>query len=280
MSGKDKTKVLPVHERCRKIFGNAQPVKNVWEHEFDYDDAKLCALAATDWQLITGAQLRRLYLHNLSYNEPMQPELFRYLFPLCLATWHEEVIKEGHGCTMEFFLHALRRPFLWQEMMNSRQRQDVKRFIVDTVIARMEREREEQPGISWLLLLNEAGGVAPVIADIWRDWWQLDTPGKAVCLIIYAAFLVYPPGDVPVSPGDRTFFTVTLFYDFPWLAENLAFLQSVLTVDSLLTGIEAAVSILHDCSEEALARRVAQDARNSREIIAIQIDDLLEELAR
>ncbi|SUH34006.1 putative cytoplasmic protein [Salmonella enterica subsp. enterica] len=57
----------------------------MWEAEFDYADAELQALAATDWRQITDWHLSVYYVLNLVYHEPMQPELFRYLFPLCLA---------------------------------------------------------------------------------------------------------------------------------------------------------------------------------------------------
>ncbi|WP_258228953.1 sodium/glutamate symporter, partial [Salmonella enterica] len=48
----------------------------------NYDAA---VLAATDWRQITDWHLSVYYVLNLVYHEPMQPELFRYLFPLCLA---------------------------------------------------------------------------------------------------------------------------------------------------------------------------------------------------
>ncbi|EMD9037263.1 hypothetical protein VW603_000008 [Salmonella enterica] len=37
-----------LRERCRHIFGDEPPVRHVWEPEFDYADAELQALAATD----------------------------------------------------------------------------------------------------------------------------------------------------------------------------------------------------------------------------------------
>ncbi|EJJ1829659.1 hypothetical protein NIP65_004579 [Salmonella enterica] len=37
-----------LREHCRHIFGDEPPVRHVWEPEFDYADAELQALAATD----------------------------------------------------------------------------------------------------------------------------------------------------------------------------------------------------------------------------------------
>ncbi|MCV5513311.1 hypothetical protein OFN04_29610, partial [Escherichia coli] len=91
--------------------------------EFDYADAELKALAAKEWQQISERDLSAYYVLNLVYNEPMQIELFRYLFPLCLAQWHETVLAGGYGDHFEeSLMKALCRPYLWQEMMNASQR--------------------------------------------------------------------------------------------------------------------------------------------------------------
>lgn len=96
---------------------------------FDYADAELQALAATDWRQITDWHLSVYYVLNLVYHEPMQPELFRYLFPLCLACWRETLLTHGYGDHFEeSFLRALRRPYLWREMMDAAQRQQVRHF--------------------------------------------------------------------------------------------------------------------------------------------------------
>lgn len=88
-----------LRERCRHIFGDEPPVLNVWEAEFDYADAELQALAATDWRQITDWHLSVYYVLNLVYHEPMQPELFRYLFPLCLACWRETLLTHAMAIT-------------------------------------------------------------------------------------------------------------------------------------------------------------------------------------
>ena len=69
-----------LREHCRHIFGDEPPVLCVWETEFDYADAELKALAAKEWQQIGEWDLSAYYVLNLVYNEPMQIELFRYLF--------------------------------------------------------------------------------------------------------------------------------------------------------------------------------------------------------
>ena len=182
-----------LREHCRHIFGDEPPVLCVWETEFDYADAELKALEAKEWQQISEWDLSAYYVLNLVYNEPMQIELFRYLFPLCLAQWHETVLAGGYGDHFEeSLMKALCRPYLWQEMMNASQRQQVRQFLLDTALQRMDNERGFNNVLCWLAVFNTLGGAAPLIHSLWSRWWALDTPGKAVCAIQYAAHLIYP----------------------------------------------------------------------------------------
>lgn len=269
-----------VRERCREIFGNEPPVRHVWEPEFDYADAELRAMAATEWQLITERQLSCYYVLNLVYHEPMQPELFRYLFPLCLAEWHETILTRGYGDHFEAsFLRALRRPYLWQAMMDASQRRQVRLFLIDTMLARIGSERGFDPAMTWLTTFNDLGSAEPVIRAIWSRWWALDSPGKAVCALQYAAQLIYPLENNPLWPEKWRLLRHPLGDCEPWLAENLAFLRGVLTPELLLAGVQAAVEKLHGEPEEGMAARIAQDALDARDIIEIQIEDVLADLA-
>lgn len=148
-----------LRERCRHIFGDEPPVLCVWETEFDYADAELKALAAKEWQQISEWDLSAYYVLNLVYNEPMQIELFRYLFPLCLAQWHETVLAGGYGDHFEeSLMKALRRPYLWQEMMNASQRQQVRQFLLETALQRMDNERGFNYVLCWLAVPNTLAG--------------------------------------------------------------------------------------------------------------------------
>ena len=124
----------------------------VWETEFDYADAELKALAAKEWQQISEWDLSAYYVLNLVYNEPMQIELFRYLFPLCLAQWHENVLAGGYGDHFEeSLMKALCRPYLWQEMMNASQRQQVRQFsswLVSSLISPNHKSSVTRPSSS------------------------------------------------------------------------------------------------------------------------------------
>lgn len=273
---------LTVRERCRAIFGDEPPVQYVWEPEFDYADKALQALAAMDWRDITARQLSGYYVLNLVYNEPMQPELFRYLFPLCLAEWRETLLACGYGDHFEeSLLRALRRSYLWREMMNASQRQQVRAFIIDTMLARMDNERGFTISLSWLETFNGIGGTAPVMRIIWSRWWSLDSIGKAVCAVQYAAHLIYSGDDNVLWPkgGCGAGWHHALSHTESWSQENWAFLCGALTSQTILEGVKAAAEKLRGEPEQEIAARIAQDALDAAEIIEIQIEDVLTELA-
>ncbi|POP45367.1 hypothetical protein CHU32_13120 [Superficieibacter electus] len=279
---KNRKEALTVEERCRAIFGDEPPVRHVWEPEFDYADKELQALAATDWRDITGHQLSGYYVLNLVYNEPMQPELFRYLFPLCLAKWRETLLTIGYGDHFEESLfRALRRPYLWREMMDASQRQQVRAFIVDTMLARMDNERGFGVLLSWLPAFNDIGGTAPVMRIIWSRWWSLDSVGKAVCALQYAAHLIYSGDDniLGSKGGCGCGWHHPLSHTDGWSQENWAFLCEALTPQTILEGVQAAAEKLRGEPEEDIAARIARDALDAAEIIEIQIEDVLTELA-
>jgi hypothetical protein len=62
--------------------------------------------------------------------------------------------------------------------------------------------------------------------------------------------------------------------------DNLAFLRRTLSADYVTQKLDQAAVTLAGCEEAALARRAAGDAKTRAEIIAIRIDDLLENLSR
>ncbi len=71
------------------------------------------------------------------------------------AQWHETVLAGGYGDHFEeSLMKALRRPYLWQEMMNASQRQQVRQFLLETALQRMDNERGFNNVLCWLAVFN------------------------------------------------------------------------------------------------------------------------------
>ncbi|SQI39864.1 Uncharacterised protein [Leminorella richardii] len=280
-----------VRKQCRYLFGNPPPPAYVWEHEFDYCDKELQQLAVKDWRQIQAAELTGYYLLNLTYVDPLQPEVFRYLFPVCLAVWCESMI-DGHH--FEDFLYAVHRGNILDRMLTPKEKEGVLNVLCDGFLHRLEQERGfvytgfQTPAYLWLYAFNELGATQPVIETIWQRWWTLDSPGKAVSAMMYASGLIYEEGENPIfRPWSKTHggggpYLAELNHHFDgngWLPENLAFFKKTLTAERLLEDLERAAVVLQGQQEEAMANRLVADARQRHEIIAIQIDDLIENLA-
>lgn len=82
--------------RVRGIFGNPKPPHKIWEQQFDYIDDELKELAQTPYEQIDFGDLW-YYHHDLAYVE-LQPEVFSYLFPVCLMDWHLTLMA-NEGCS-------------------------------------------------------------------------------------------------------------------------------------------------------------------------------------
>ena len=77
-----------------ELFDHPTPPRHVWENQFDYLDAELRRVARKPWEEISDEDLW-YYLHDLAY-VTLQPDLFKYLFPVCLHFWYRTLMR-GDG---------------------------------------------------------------------------------------------------------------------------------------------------------------------------------------
>lgn len=276
-------------ERSRAIFGNPKPPEKVWEEQFDYCNKQLRKLARTDWRSIDYGDLW-YYFHDMSYVE-LQPDLFRYLFPVCLNFWYDSLMRSTSAELGDAEFHySLRQGNILEKMLTVSQRAAVFEFFHDGFIDRVEAERgfiytgQRTPAYSWLMRFNSIGLVAPIIERIWSTWWKLDHPGKAVSAIIYATGLVYLKGENPIfsewtqeGGGGGPYLTESDsgIYDAAWLPENLEFLKETLSVEYIQGMLKGAAAVLAGEPEAELSMRIAEDSGKHEDILQIRIDDLI-----
>ncbi len=281
-------------ERMIGVLGPAPRPKTVWEKQFDYGDVQLQELARRDWDDVPDKALW-FYLHDLSYVH-LQPDLFRYLFPACLKFWYDTLMRHEGASQGDAELHyALLHGDIMTKMMTEPERKRLLSFFVDGFIDRTDRDRGfdyVRPGIvwnAWIGRFNTLGIVAPIIPEIWRTWWSLDTPGRCVSAIKYASGLVYFSGENPIyqpwtckDGGGGPYLTESDagIFDRGWLEANLAFLQQTLTSDYIAERVSAAAANLSDEPEGGMAREIAADAQARLDVIALRIEALLANLAK
>ena len=274
-----------IRENCRSIFGNPKPPAVIWQQQFDGLD--LTPLISKDCNKLTNADLYD-YWDDLAYVKELQPDLFQYLFPICLAVWHEELMQH-RLITPPYFYQTLQRCKVTKGLMSEQQRQGVYHYMCDALIGLIEQEHDfayaymHTPVYTWTDTFNNLGALAPVIESLWLRWWALDNHGKAISALKYASGLVYGPRENPLfppwtreeggGPPNLADMDTTCFKE-GWLPENLLFMRETLSAGYICDKLAQAAAVLRDTPESETATRIASDAQQRQDIITIRIEEV------
>jgi hypothetical protein len=279
-------------DRMIDVIGKVPKPQVIWQQQFDGHNETLKELAKSEWHQVPESHLWA-YINDLTYQE-LQPDLFRHLFPTCLKFWYDTLMCDRQAARGEADFHLLHGNIL-SKMLNEAERQRLYKFFADGFLDRVDQERGfryEPPGESanaWIGRFNSIGLVAPIISTIWTDWWSMDSPGKAVCAMMYATGLIYSSDDNPVYPrwtsaegGGGPYLSQwdASELDHVWLDPNVSFLRSILSPAYIIEKMDAAATALRDEPEADVATRIANDARSRGEDIEIRIDALITNLTR
>ena len=281
-------------ERVHRIFGDPRRPHEVWERQFDYCDTELRRLARTPYDEIDFGDLW-YYFHDLAYVE-LQPDLFAYLFSVCLMDWHRSLMA-NEPCSRgdSEFHYGLRRGEILDRMLTPGQRDEVFDFFRDGFLARLDAERGfvrpsgETSAYGWMSRFNSLGVVMPGIDRLWEPWWSCATPGRAVAALQYCSGLMYFEGENPLfdtptrgraGGGPCLWENDSFIYDAGWLPENLSFLRATLTADLVSGKVAEAAARLKGEPEEEAARRLEQDLPGNRELLEMRVEELPDLLGR
>jgi hypothetical protein len=183
-------------DQSRAIFGYPSPPSQVTEYQFDGFDAELSKLAQIPWDQIKDEDLW-YYIHDLAYVE-LQPDLFAYLFPVCLNFWYQSLMRST-ACAQgdAEFHYALARGQVLEKHVTADQREQIFDFFRDGFLDRLDKERgfiyqaQLTPAYGWMMRLNSLGLVTPLIEPIWNAWWSMNSSGQAVSALMYLSGLMY-----------------------------------------------------------------------------------------
>ena len=260
------------------------------ECQFDYCDDKLQELGRTRFEEIDFDDLWYYYL-DLAYVE-LQPELFAYLFPVCLMDWHHTLLA-GEPCSHgdSEFHYGVHHGQVFQKMLTDEQRRDVFAVFRDSFHYRLDQQRglplkiTKENSLGWLWRFNSLGKVLPDISPIWLPWWRLETPGCAVAAMIYCAALVYECGEanpvfeLPQVALERGFL-IPLWDDdsyishVGWQIDNVGFVRSQLTVDFVFASVERALNVLTEQAEYSAVLKLQADMPSHRDVIQSRVTEL------
>jgi hypothetical protein len=280
-------------ERVRAIFGDPRPPVHVSERQFDYADHDLQRIARTPHDQIEAHDLW-FYYHDLAYVE-LQPDLFAYLFPVCLMDWHSTLMRNedcAHGDSE--FHYALLRGAILDKHVTASQREAIFKFFRDSFVARLDTAEssctESTPGIKrfpggWLFRFNSLGLVVPRIDLVWDAWWSLATAGRAVAVSKYCSALMYWDDENPFfpknSPHSAPQYSVpplwandSFIHDRGWLDDNVRFLRKTLTVDYLHEKLIEAAKRLTNEPQAAQVHRMLNDWPRCADLASARVQEL------
>lgn len=274
--------------RAAAIFGHAPAPRRVWQRQFDGDRAALERLAGTSQWQIREADLYR-FVDDLNWVPRLQPDLFRYLFPVCLHFWADTLMANRPFIANPGgdFHRALLVGRVLERMATPEERTEVWRFFRDAMLDRLDEERgfrrSGEPSRkfsdranAWLIRFNTLGLLMPGIGRLWNEWWRLETPGRAVAALEYASGLVYIEGMNPMfepwtpdegGGGPYLWDIDAAIYDHGWREDNVRFLAKTLTTEYLRERLARIVEVLRDQPEEEMALRVQRDFEESLWIV-------------
>jgi len=266
----------------RGIFKNPEPPREIWQKQFDGYDAELQRLGETPFEEIKSANLN-LYFWDLAY-QPLQPDLFSYLFPVCLMHWHRSLV-EIDTCEFGFgeFYLGMRRGDIYNLMLDYPQQKAVCNVFADSFLERVDAESPDdgpsnRPFDDWLVCFNSLGMIMPRIDLLWDPWWNLETPGRARAALVYCSGLMYFDGENPLFPNNDNRNAAMLEHilneDVGWLPENVAFLRSKLTLEFINSKAQQALEQLQSLPQFAQWQTLEKDLPDRQELMTERIQDL------
>ena len=137
---------------------------------------------------------------------PLQSDLLRYLLPICLQAWHDDLFSTNHSDYASFVENfwtalsprsLLQNTFVLEKELNAKERENVMKFMRDSLLDRMDQETKlhfvgsNASPYKWFYSLGSFCTVFPTLNELWEIWWNMKTFGHAVCALQYVSCLMY-----------------------------------------------------------------------------------------
>lgn len=236
----------------------------IWQQPYEHDGKAYGRLCKLDGAEPSGIDLCE-YAMDLSYEQsPIQPDLFKYLLPICLWAWKRILFGQApreYGAFEEHFFPALIKQRAVYTILNHDEFESVEDFVIECLLDRIVQETRlchngsstHNPVYAWFYALSAFSMVFPGIPKLWPNWWTMSHDGHAIAALQYISCLMYDEQDNPIFPpwtptegGGAPWLSETgcHFYEGGWRPENIEFLKSTLSVSYVEHGLQTAAKKL------------------------------------
>lgn len=207
--------------RLVKALNAQEPPKHIWQRPYDHNPSHYKALCNLQGAAPSVADLDA-YANDILYERsPLQPDLLRFLLPICLNAWREDLLANGrteYGGFVHYFWAALSDSRVLQTL-NPGECAAVENFMISAILDRIDQEKslsfsqeKSLPFSSvlaspnkWFRALSSFCVVFPALPQLWKSWWEMTTPGQACAVLQYLSFLLYEECGIRFShPGRPT----------------------------------------------------------------------------
>ena len=269
-----------------------KPPSRIWQKPFDYDPShykRLCNLKGTPPR---GEDLIA-YAHDMLYGQsPLQPDLFRYLLPVCLDLWQKDLLtnsRSGWGGFVEYFWAALANKSLLQDNLNSREYAAVEMFMAASLLDCIDHQNRlafSGMGASpyaWFYALSSFCVVFPNLSTLWTPWWEMSTPGQACAVLQYLSCLLYENDHnpiftpwTPIGGGGPPVLWETAghIHERGWRAENVDYLQKTLTPEYVENRLQYATRTVKDVIDSSVPQQMLAEFAAQRTLLESRLAEL------
>lgn len=283
-------------EKVIEDLGQRSPPRQITQAAFDYDSSHYRRLCRLDGSNPAGTDLYS-YANDMEYM-PLQPDLLRYLLPICLKAWHDDLVNarhSDHAGFVEAFWTALsprslsQNTFVLEEELKAKEYQSVIEFMRDSILDRMDQERHlhfvgsNASAYQWFQALGSFCTVFPHLHSLWEVWWQMNTFGHAACVLQYLSCLMYWDDEnpvftpwTPVGGGGppELWGSEGFVFEHGWRQENTSFLSETLTLAYVAEKLEQAAQVIGTPQGESVPARMLADWPKCRDLAASRIAEL------
>ncbi len=276
-------------KNLHQALGATKPPEKITQEPFEGNDRHLRRLA----RLQPGEKANQdlwEYTQDLLYTHEIQSSLFAYLLPFFLEAWRDDLRGiDGQGVTIEYFYTVLADRHVFDLHLTAGQTAVVSEFMRQAIIEEIDGQRglhfqgmNSKP-FRWIRALTTHGVLLPDVDRLWKDWWALDTIGRAIAAVQYVSCLMYPENENPIfapwtpnaggGPPCLWDFEGHL-YSHRWLEPNVDFLKQALTVQNASDVLDRAAKRLIGQPEHETAEALRGDFPLCVETIRARCDEL------
>lgn len=278
-----------------RAFGSPSIQSSITQEPFDYDASHYLRLCRPDAKPSPFDLYS--YADDLKYQE-IQKDLFLFIMPICLSAWQEDLMvshESNYAGFVEQFSAALAKHAGFRDFLTPPQYFAVSSFMLNAILDKIDQERDlsfsgmRASPYSWIYTIGSFGTAFPSVRDLWEEWWNCPTIGRACGVLQYASTLMYSDDRNPIfSPwtpdaggGPPTLWeTDGHIFDQSWLPENVEFLHSTFSPDYVRDAISAATVTLRGVTDSSVPELILSDFDNAVTFVELRIEELIQYLSR